>query len=264
MRPLLSGAAFVARVGCRAAAISVLIGGIVFPFTPDGYFALLPILTGITVWLLSDFASWLPPGHRLSNNDHDVPKRQGSVRVARAVDQSTNRSTAFPTGSRTAFTRPDRSLRAIALFEALKGVLVVGAALGVLALLHTDMQHFAVELVELLHLDQEGRWALRLITVFGRLEALHPATLVAAAAAYAVVRCVEAYGLWHARAWAEWFAIISGGLYIPFELKHLIGGHQVAIALVALAVNVAIVAVLLYAVWTRRHVKHSGNAISLG
>ena len=37
------------------------------------------------------------------------------------------------------------------------------------------------------------------------------------AAAYSIVRFVEAYGLWRARAWAEWFALISGALYVPFE-----------------------------------------------
>ena len=144
------------------------------------------------------------------------------------------------------------SLRAVAVFEALKGLLAAGAAVGVLALLHHDLQHFAVELVDLLHLDHHGRWALRIITVFGRLEAFHPATLVAAAAAYAAVRFVEAYGLWHARAWAEWFAAISGSLYIPFEVEHVLSGHRVAIALAALTVNVAIVGVMVYALWARR------------
>jgi len=36
------------------------------------------------------------------------------------------------------------------------------------------------------------------------------------------VRFVEAYGLWRARAWAEWFAMISGAVYVPFEVFDLI------------------------------------------
>lgn len=147
---------------------------------------------------------------------------------------------------------PRDSLRAVAIFEALKGALAVAAAFGLMALFHRDLQHFAVELVDLLHLDHQGRWALRIITAFGRLEAFHPTTLIAAAIAYAVVRLVEAYGLWHARAWAEWFAAISGGLYIPFEIQHVVAGHRVALALGALAVNLAIVGVMVYALWARR------------
>ena len=147
---------------------------------------------------------------------------------------------------------PRESLRAVAIFEALKGAFAVAAAFGLMALFHRDLQHFAVELVDLLHLDHQGRWALRIITAFGRLEAFHPTTLIAAAIAYSLVRFVEAYGLWNGRAWAEWFAAISGGLYIPFEVEHVVSGHRVAIALAALAVNLMIVGVMVYALWTRR------------
>ena len=41
-------------------------------------------------------------------------------------------------------------------------------------------------------------------------------------ACYAVIRLAEGYGLWHAKHWAEWFAVISAGLYLPFELGHLV------------------------------------------
>jgi uncharacterized membrane protein (DUF2068 family) len=29
---------------------------------------------------------------------------------------------------------------------------------------------------------------------------------------------VEGYGLWNERRWAEWFAVISGAVYVPLEL----------------------------------------------
>ena len=45
--------------------------------------------------------------------------------------------------------------------------------------------------------------------------------LVLFAAGYGIVRGVEAYGLWHARRWAEWFAALSGGIYVPFEIYEL-------------------------------------------
>ena len=67
--------------------------------------------------------------------------------------------------------------------------------------------------------------------------------LAAAAAGYATLRFVEAYGLWRKRRWAEWFAVASGGLYIPIELYELsLGMSWVKLSL--LAVNAAIVAYL--------------------
>jgi len=33
---------------------------------------------------------------------------------------------------------------------------------------------------------------------------------------------VEAYGLWNELHWAEWFAVISGAVYVPFEVVAVI------------------------------------------
>jgi len=46
-------------------------------------------------------------------------------------------------------------------------------------------------------------------------------SLAALAFLYAVVRLVEAYGLWHMRLWAEWFAIIAGSVYLPVEIYEI-------------------------------------------
>jgi uncharacterized membrane protein (DUF2068 family) len=40
--------------------------------------------------------------------------------------------------------------------------------------------------------------------------------------AYSVIRLVEGYGLWEGKHWAEWFAVISAGLYLPWEFTHFI------------------------------------------
>ena len=39
---------------------------------------------------------------------------------------------------------------------------------------------------------------------------------------YAVMRLVEAYGLWHRRPWGPWLGALVGGLYLPFEVRLLI------------------------------------------
>ena len=56
-------------------------------------------------------------------------------------------------------------------------------------------------------------------------------------------------GLWRMRTWAEWFAIISGGIYIPLEVFE-IAKHVSRLRVLALVVNIAIVAYLLYVRFT--------------
>jgi uncharacterized membrane protein (DUF2068 family) len=68
------------------------------------------------------------------------------------------------------------------------------------------------------------------------------------------VRFTEAYGLWRERAWGEWVAAASGAIYVPFELYELARGIS-WIKLAALALNLAIVAFMAYALWRRpKHV----------
>ena len=111
----------------------------------------------------------------------------------------------------------DAGLRTVATFEAAKGLAVMLAGFGVLSLIHHDAQRAAETLVRHLHLNPARHYP----SVF--IEAARQATdsrlwlLASGAFAYACVRGVEAYGLWRARAWAEWFAILSGGLYLPVE-----------------------------------------------
>ena len=72
---------------------------------------------------------------------------------------------------------------------------------------------------------------------------------------YSTARFVEAYGLWRRRSWAEWFAVISGGIYVPIELYELAESVTWP-KLVALAVNGAVVAVMIRELWWR----HKGSS----
>ena len=69
---------------------------------------------------------------------------------------------------------------------------------------------------------------------------------------YATLRLVEAYGLWRMRAWAEWFAILSGAIYLPIEVQSLIR-HASSLREAVLLTNVFIVVFLAIAVcWIER------------
>ena len=116
--------------------------------------------------------------------------------------------------------RPPVGLRTIALFEAAKGILALAAACGLLSLRHTDL-HAVTDAFLLRHgVDPERHYTRLFIESVARATNHHAGQIAAIGFAYAVIRLAEGYGLWQAKHWAEWFAVISAGLYLPVEVFH--------------------------------------------
>lgn len=114
-----------------------------------------------------------------------------------------------------------RGVRIIAVFEALKGAIVVAAGLGLLALVHHDLQAVAERLVRHSHLNPARHYPRIFIAAASHTNDSRLRYLAALAFLYAVVRFIEAYGLWHTRVWAEWFAILAGSVYLPVEVYEI-------------------------------------------
>jgi uncharacterized membrane protein (DUF2068 family) len=149
--------------------------------------------------------------------------------------------------------RPRRSVAigTIALFEALKGAVVLLAASGLLTLIHRDVHAVAARLIEHLHLDPASRYPRIFLDAAANLHDGRLLLLAAGAAVYALLRFVEAYGLHRGRAWAQVLAAVSGGIYVPFELGELLRRptwHGGAL----LAINLLVVVVMVHALWQRR------------
>jgi uncharacterized membrane protein (DUF2068 family) len=133
----------------------------------------------------------------------------------------------------------------VAVLEGAKGVLVLVVGVGLLSLIHRDVQRLAEDLVRHFHLNPARHYPQIFIHAAAHLTNTKLQMLAAAALLYAWVRLVEAYGLWRTRPWAEWFAVLSGGIYIPLEIYHLF--HRVTWAnLLLLTVNVLIVGYLAF------------------
>jgi uncharacterized membrane protein (DUF2068 family) len=141
-------------------------------------------------------------------------------------------------------------VRAIAFFEALKGTLVLVAGFGLLSLVHRDLQDLAERLVRHSHLNPASHYPRVFVEAASHVSDSRLRTLAALAFAYSVVRFVEAYGLWRMRAWAEWFAIISGCIYLPIEVYELFE-RATPIRAGVLLLNALIVAYLLYIRFSR-------------
>ncbi len=134
-------------------------------------------------------------------------------------------------------------LRTVAVFEATKGVLALVLAVILIAVRH-HMEDFAEELLYHLHIGFDQKWAQALLHGANDLSYMRIGTVLAVAMAYTGVRFIEAWGLWYRRVWAEWFALLSGTLYLPIEIVKVVQ-HRDWLPITVLLINLAIVLYML-------------------
>jgi len=144
-----------------------------------------------------------------------------------------------------------RALRAIAAFEAIKGTVALAAGLGFLSLLHHDLHRLAASLIGHIGLDPGAHYPGIALHHVDQLLGANLRSLVLAVSGYVLVRLCEAYGLWNGYAWGEWLGALSGALYVPFEMRHMVHHPTLATAVV-MAANVAVVGFLAWQLWRRR------------
>jgi uncharacterized membrane protein (DUF2068 family) len=145
-----------------------------------------------------------------------------------------------------------RGVRVVAVFEALKGALVLAAGFGLLSLGQHDLQAMAERLVRHSHLDPARHYPRIFLEAASHTNDARLRSLAALAFLYAAVRLVEAYGLWHMRVWAEWFAIVAGSVFLPVEVYELFR-RATGMRLIVFLTNLLIVAYLVYVrLWSRR------------
>jgi uncharacterized membrane protein (DUF2068 family) len=152
--------------------------------------------------------------------------------------------------------RLSSGLRAVALFEAIKGTLALFAAFGLLAIIPAEAREDAIELVGRLHLNAGKNYPSIFVRLMENTANAQLWLIAALVVVYALVRFAEAYGLWHSKHWAEWLAAVSGAIYIPVELYEISRGVS-SIKVCALVLNITIVAYMCYALWrssrSKRH-----------
>ena len=144
-----------------------------------------------------------------------------------------------------------RALQSVAIFEALKGLAALCGLLGLLSLLHHDVHRLALELIGHFGLSAEAHYPAALIAAVDKINATPVHTLVLLGCAYTALRWVEAWGLWHDKAWGEWLGALSSGIYIPMEVQHFWAHRHWQSGLVLL-LNIALVMVLLLRLNQRR------------
>ncbi len=127
------------------------------------------------------------------------------------------------------------------MLEASKGLVVLLAGFGLFVGVDRGAAHFAEELVRHMHLNPAKGVPRIFIDLMSDTSNRRLQWLAFGALVYASLRLIEAFGLWRGRSWAEWLAVASGGIYIPFELAELASGVTL-FRLGMLALNVGVVA----------------------
>lgn len=114
-----------------------------------------------------------------------------------------------------------KRLRIVAIIDILKGSAILAVGFGIMQADSHVLEHGGNFLMRLLDLDPKFGAPSKFIG-FLRAADLEHGLLMVFAAAYALLRFAEAYGLWFTRNWARWLGLVSSGMYVPFELYYFI------------------------------------------
>ena len=132
---------------------------------------------------------------------------------------------------------------------------MIALGIGAIKLLHRDLAETLNDWIDLLRVDPDNRiihW------ILNKLLAISPNQLKAASVGtfiYAAVLLTEGIGLLLRKRWAEYLTIVATAGMIPVELYE-IARHVTVSRIGVLAVNLAIVAYLIWEVRRSRHLVH--------
>jgi uncharacterized membrane protein (DUF2068 family) len=146
----------------------------------------------------------------------------------------------------------DTVLRLIALFKLLKAMTLIAIGVGVLKLLHRDIDSTLGHWIAISGLDPGNRWVERGIEKASNLTPAKVKGLGIVSFIYAGLFLTEGIGLWLMKRWAEWFTIIITSSLVPVEIYELYR-HPTASKILVLIINLAVVAYLLYRIRTPAH-----------
>ncbi|WP_339773648.1 DUF2127 domain-containing protein [uncultured Paraglaciecola sp.] len=137
-------------------------------------------------------------------------------------------------------TSSENGLKAIAVLEAFKGLLALMVAVGIHMLAGRNLQQVAESIVSHAHLNPASHLPSIFIHALSNVSASNMSLIAICALAYTVIRLIEAYGLWKGLVWTEWFALVSGAIYIPFEVYEILF-HTSIVGVGVFVINVIVV-----------------------
>lgn len=141
--------------------------------------------------------------------------------------------------------RRDRGIALIAAFKLVKAVLLVAVGLGAIKLMQPGVASHAEHWLSRFASGADRRFTLRILARLSGVSHSRLQALGVGAFLYAALYTAEGIGLWRGARWAEYLTVIATGSFIPFEAYELLREFT-PVRLVALVLNVAMVAYLIY------------------
>ena len=128
----------------------------------------------------------------------------------------------------------------IGLFKLVKAALLVAVGIGAIKLLHKDLSGEVLHWAQVLRVDTDNRYIHGLLVRIFRVTPKQLRELSAGTFIYAGLFLTEGLGLLLRKHWAEYFTIVTTGLFIPLEVYEL-ARHFTIAKLVITVLNVLIV-----------------------
>jgi len=138
-----------------------------------------------------------------------------------------------------------RGLRLIAAFKLLKGLALLALGIGVLNLLHKDVEAIAVHWINVFQVDPHSHYLQKLLEKLSILDDKRLKELSVGTFFYSALFMTEGIGLALGKRWAEYLTIVSTASLLPIELYE-IAKHTTIGKVAALAINLAVVAYLIF------------------
>jgi uncharacterized membrane protein (DUF2068 family) len=142
-------------------------------------------------------------------------------------------------------------LRTLAMIEGTKGLLAIIGALVIFSFAHRDLTEVAFHVLSALHVNPASRLAEGVLRGADKATSQQIFFVGFGVLVYAAVRLIEAAGLWRERDWAQWFALLSACLYLPWEIYEIMH-HFRPIKAVILFINIIVILYLGYVLWQSR------------
>jgi uncharacterized membrane protein (DUF2068 family) len=132
------------------------------------------------------------------------------------------------------------TIRLIAAFKLLKGLLLLALAIGALKMLNESVGDQVSHWLAELRVDPDNHYIHGALVKLARLDNRKLEEISAGSFFYAAILLTEGVGLFLGKRWAEYFTIIATGSFIPLEVYEL--AKKVSVGkVIALVINVAVV-----------------------
>lgn len=138
----------------------------------------------------------------------------------------------------------------IGLFKLVKALLLIAIGIGALRFLHKDLSNSVLHWAQVLRVDTDNRYIHGFLVRIFRVTPKQLKELSVGTFIYAGLFLTEGMGLLLRKHWAEYFTIITTGLFIPLEIYELVR-HFTIVKLVVTVINALIVWYLVVRVRSR-------------